>query len=155
MWGRFSFFLCPGVHKVLFVPSKSLHCPQLYGCPVIKYADLQTWRFPVPLPDPQVGKSKMGSRTFTTVLWYNSFPVCWSPTQQLCGMIPQSTVVLMVTSSKRTYANTPYFPRWLLPVPLSPWQATAAPCLHRRPLNTTGISGSVSCWGRMLLSLRS
>ena len=97
----------------------------------------------------------MGSRTFTTVLWYNSSPVCSSPTQRLCGMTPGSTVVLMVTSSKRTYANTPYLPKWLLPVPLSPWQATADLCLHRRPLNTTGISGSVSCWGRILLSLRS
>ena len=50
----------------------------------------------------------------------------------------------MVTSSKRAYANTPCLPRLLLPVPLSPQQATADPRLCRGPSNT-GRSDSVSC----------
>ena len=43
-----------------------------------------SWGFPVPLPDPQVGKSAVGPRTFLTVqefLWYNCFPVCESSAQ--------------------------------------------------------------------------
>ena len=42
-------------------------------------ADLQTWGFPFSLPDPQIGKSDVGARTFTAVwklLWYNCSPVC-------------------------------------------------------------------------------
>ena len=53
------------------------------------------------------------------------------------------SMVGMVTS-KRTYANT-CLPELQLLVPLSPWQVTADPCLHRRPSNTQGRSGSVSC----------
>ena len=43
-----------------------------------------------------------------------------------------STIGLMVTFSQRTYANTLCLPRRLLPVLLSPQQATAEPCLHRK-----------------------
>jgi len=39
---------------------------------------------------------------------------------------------LMVTFSKRTYANLLCLPRRLLPVLLSPQQATADPCLYRK-----------------------
>ena len=42
----------------------------------------------VPLPDPQVGKSAMGSRPFLTVqtfLWYNCSVVCGSSAQWLYG----------------------------------------------------------------------
>ena len=53
-------------------------------------------------------------------------------------------VGLMVTSSKRPYANTPCLPRLLLPVPLSPQQTTADPCPRRGPSNTDR-SDSVSC----------
>ena len=35
LWGHWSFLLCPGAHKVLFVPSKSLF-PQSCGSSVIK-----------------------------------------------------------------------------------------------------------------------
>ena len=44
------------------------------------------WGFSVPLPDPQVGESVVGSRTFATVqelLWYNCSPVCGLPVQWL------------------------------------------------------------------------
>ena len=43
-----------------------------------------------------------------------------------------SMVVLMLTSSKRTYANTPYLAGLLLPVPLTLWQATVNLHLCRR-----------------------
>ena len=46
------------------------------------------WGFSVPLPDPQVGKSVLGPRTFLTVqefLWYNCSAVCASSARQLYG----------------------------------------------------------------------
>ena len=49
-----------------------------------------------------------------------------------------SMVGLMVTSFKKTYANTPLFPRLLLPVALSVWQTTADSHLLRKPSNTHG-----------------
>ena len=48
-----------------------------------------------------------------------------------------------MATSKRTYPNK-NLPGLLLPVPLSLWQDTADPCLHRRPSNTHRQSGSVS-----------
>jgi len=48
-----------------------------------------------------------------------------------------------MATSKRTYPNK-NLPGLLLPVPLSLWQNTADPCLHRRPSNTHRQSGSVS-----------
>ena len=69
LWGHCSFLLGPGAHKVLFVPSKSLF-PQSCVSSVIKFTGLQSqilWEFSVPLSDPQVGKSVMGTRTFLTV----------------------------------------------------------------------------------------
>ena len=51
-----------------FVPSKSLCFPQSCGSSGIKSTVFQS-RIPwgVPLPDPLVGKSDVGPRTFTTV----------------------------------------------------------------------------------------
>ena len=46
------------------------------------------WDISVPLPDPQVGTSVVGPRTFLTVqgfLWYNCFEVCGLSAQQLYG----------------------------------------------------------------------
>ena len=66
LWGHCSFLPAPGVHKVLFVPSKSLF-PWACGSSVIKSTALQSqipWGFSVPLPDHQVGKSVVGPRTF-------------------------------------------------------------------------------------------
>ena len=57
------------------------------------------WRFSVPLPDPQVGISVVGPRTFATVqdlLWCNSSPVCGA-------MLSGSMVGLTATSSKRAH----------------------------------------------------
>ena len=90
LWDHCAFLLGPGVHKVLFVPSKSLF-PQSCVSSVINPTGLQSqilWEFSVPLPDPQVGKSVLGTRAFLTVrefLWYNCSAVCGSSTQQLYG----------------------------------------------------------------------
>ena len=61
--------------------------------------------------------------------WYNCSPVCGSPTWlRYCranGSLLQGDLCHM-----------PCLPGLLLPVPLSPWQATADPHLHRKPSNT-------------------
>ena len=94
LWHHCSFLLGPGTHKILFVPSKRLF-PQSCGSSVIKFhwpSKSNSLRFSVPLPDPQIGKSVVGPRTFTIMwelLWYNCSPVCGS-------------IVLMVNSSRRT-----------------------------------------------------
>ena len=102
--GHYSFLLASGVHKVLFVPSTSLF-PQSCGSSVIKShwppksnslgrrgrgGGLGYREFLVPLPDPQVGKSVVGPRTFLTVgefLWYNCSSVCGSSAWRLCGCV--------------------------------------------------------------------
>ena len=61
-----------------------------------------TWGFSVPLPDPQVGESVVGPRTFLTVqecLWYYCFAVCGS------SAVGSAMVGLMATFSKRAYAT--------------------------------------------------
>ena len=70
------------------------------------------------MADPQVGKSVVGSRTFTTVLellWYNYSPVCGLSAGRLYGG-----------------AHTLHSAGLLQPEPLSPQQATADLCLCRR-----------------------
>ena len=90
LWGHCSSLLAPCMHKVLFVPSKSLF-PQSCGSSVIKSHCPQSqilWGFSVSLPDPQVGKSAVGPRTFLTVwkfLWYNCSAVCGTSAWQLYG----------------------------------------------------------------------
>ena len=76
--------LGPGAHKILCVPSKSgsLCFPQTCGIPVIKPCWPSKSDF-LGLCLPLQGDPDMGLRTFTPVgefLWYNSFPVCGSPT---------------------------------------------------------------------------
>ena len=74
--------------KVLFVPSNSLF-PQSLEILKSNPTGLRSqiaWGFSVPLPDPQVGKSVVVSRTFTTVkelLWYNCYTVCGASAPQL------------------------------------------------------------------------
>ena len=80
-WGPCSFLLGPGAHKVLFVPSKSLCFPSPVEVLESNPTGLQSqipWGFSVPLLYPQVGKSVVEPRTFTTerVLQYNCSPVC-------------------------------------------------------------------------------
>ena len=59
LWGYCSFLLAPGVHKVLFVPSKSMF-PNFVAILQSNPTGLQCqipWGFSVPLLDPRVGKS--------------------------------------------------------------------------------------------------
>ena len=83
-------------------------------------ADLQSqnrWGLSVPLPDPQVGKSFVGSSTFATVqklLWYNCSPVCVSPTQWL-GSGPNGDLL------HKDLCHTSCLPGLLLSEPLSSW----------------------------------
>ena len=90
LWGHCSSLLAPCMHKVLFVPSKSLF-PQSCGSSVIKSHCPQSqilWGFSVSLPDPQVGKSLVGPRTSTAVRelpWCNCSRGCESSTQVLYG----------------------------------------------------------------------
>ena len=83
-------------------------------------ADLQSqnrWGFSVPLPDPQVGKSFVGSSTFATVqklLWYNCSPVCVLPTWWLCSG-PNGDLL------HKDLCHTSCLPGLLLSEPLSSW----------------------------------
>ena len=65
------------------------------------------------------------------------FPPCWSfgLRQPNSGAYLGSLVGLMADSG-RAHAKE-YFPELLLPLSLSPWWATAIPCLCRRPSNTS------------------
>lgn len=56
--------------------------PSLVGSSVIKSHKTSSLGFPVPLPDPQVGESAAGLRTFTSEreFWYNCSQTCGSPT---------------------------------------------------------------------------
>ena len=92
--GHCPFPLCPDVHTILCVLSKSGVC---FSSPVevlqTNPASLQRlilWEFLLPWPDPQVRKPDVGLRTFTPVgrlLWYNCSPVCESPTQRYWDLI--------------------------------------------------------------------
>ena len=69
LWGHCFFLLGPDVHKVLFVPSKSLF-PQSYGSSVIKShwpSKSNSLGVLSPLADPQIVKSVVGPRTYITV----------------------------------------------------------------------------------------
>ena len=77
--GHCSFLPGPGMHKVLFVPSKSGACfPQACGSSAIKSSGLPSqipWRFPVHLLSPQAGKPDVEPRTLQQcenffVLWF-------------------------------------------------------------------------------------
>ena len=132
LWGR-CFFLLGPMYKVFLVPSKSLF-PQSCGSSVIKShwpSKANSLGVLSPLPDPQVGKSVVGPRTFATVqelLWYNYSPFCGLSAGWLYGE-----------------AHMPWLPGLLQP----------EPCPHSRPLLTCasiedtqtlrGRSGSVSC----------
>ena len=80
-WCAQSFVLC--LYKQTCIPNLF---PQSCGSSVIKShwpPKRISWESSVPLPDPPVGKSVVGPRTFITVqelLWYNCSPVCGSST---------------------------------------------------------------------------
>ena len=87
--------LGPGMHTILCVTSKSGASVSPSPVKVLQSnpASLQNlilWEFPLPLPDPQVGKPDVGLRTFSPVgglLWHKCSPVCESPTQRLWDLI--------------------------------------------------------------------
>ena len=113
--GHCSFLLGPGVHKVLFVPSKSLFpqsCISSESNPTAFQSQI-LWMLSFPFPDPQVGNSVVGPRTFLAVwefIWYNCLLF-------VCRLLGGSMLESMVTSSMRAYA-TPRFaaPRATAPV---------------------------------------
>ena len=125
--GHCSFLLCPGAHKVLFVPSKCLF-PHSCGSSVIKFHWLSKSNSLGVFLDPQVGKSVVSPRTFITVWklpWYNCSPVCVLSAWWLYG---GANVNLLQEDLHYTLC----LPGMLQPETLPPWQATANPCLHRR-----------------------
>ena len=83
--------LGPDAHTTLCVPSKSGVSVSPSPVEVLqsiltRLQSLILYEFLLLLPDPQVGKSDVGVRTFTPVgglLWYKCLPVCESPTQQV------------------------------------------------------------------------
>ena len=124
----------PGADKVLFVPSKSLF-PQSCGSSVIKShwpPKSNSLGISVPLPDPQVGKSAVGPRTFLTVqtfLWYNCSAVCGSSAQWLYDGVNGDFL-------QESLCHTLCDPGLLHQEPLTGRQATADLCLHWRYSNT-------------------
>ena len=90
LWGHCSFLLGPGVHKVLFVSSKSLF-PQSCVSSVIKshWPPKSNYLGVVsPFARSQVGKSVVGSGSFLTVqefLWDHCSAICGLSAQQLYG----------------------------------------------------------------------
>ena len=89
------FHLGPGMHKSLCAPSKS--GVSLSPSPVeslqsnpIGLQSQMLWRLLLLTPEPQAVEPDVRLRTFTPVvkpLWYNYFPVCRSPTQQVWDLI--------------------------------------------------------------------
>ena len=83
--------------------------------------------FLVPLPDPQVGKSLVGPRTFLTVqefLWYNCSSVCGSSAWRLCGGANGNIL-------QESLCHMLHDPDLLQP----------EPCPHSRPLLTHSSAG--------------
>ena len=76
------------------------------------------------------------------------------PSPGVCSLYGRATgftIRVKVTSSKRTYANTLCLPGLLLPVPLTPQQATVNPLLCSRSPNTQA-NLAQSLVGPLLLS---
>ena len=104
--------LGPDAHTILCVPSSSGVSVSPSPVEVLQSnpSSLQSlilWEFPLPLPDPHVGKPDVGLRTFTPVgglLWYKCSPVCESPTQQLWDLI-----LLLLHPSYHLIAASPLF----------------------------------------------
>ena len=81
LWGHCSFLLDTGVHKVLFVPSKSLFIQSFISSVIKSHWPPKSNSLGAlsPFARSQVGKSVVGPRTFLTVwefLWYNCSAVC-------------------------------------------------------------------------------
>ena len=139
-------------------------CAQGFVCALQQSVSPVLWKFcnqiplafkvKFPLLDPQVGESVVGPRTFATVqelLCYNCSPVCGSSAWWLCGRDNGDFF-------QENLCHMQYLPGLLQPEALSPWQATADQCLHRRHSHTkagldkslVGFSVSGSSSGRRL-----
>ena len=131
LWGHCSFLLGPGAHRVLFVPSESLFPQSCVSSVITSPTGLQSqipWGFSVSLPDPQVGKSVVGPRTFLTVwelIWYNCSAVCGSSAQWLYGEVNGNLL-------HEGLCHMLCDPALLHPVPQPLRQATADQYLHGR-----------------------
>lgn len=96
-WGQCSFPLGPGTPKVLFGPP-SASFPWYCGSSVFKFCWLSksdSLGIPVPLPDPQLGKSNVGPGTFAAVwelLCKDYSPAGGSPGASMVGL--QATFLL-------------------------------------------------------------
>ena len=92
-------------------------------------------------PQASLGQSPVGSLFLSPGSWCAKFcGALQESISQSCVSSGSSMVGLLVTSSRRAYAN----PSMLRPEPLSLWQSTAGPYLHRRCSNTVP---SQSLWG--------
>ena len=133
-WGHCSFFLSPGAHKVLFVPSQSLF-PQSCGSSIIK----THW--------PSKSNSLGGSQSLCQIpglgnlLWSLELP------QQckhfFCIIVLQFVGCLFSGSMVGLTCHASHVCCTQSPCP--PWQATGDLRLHRTHSNTKGRSRSVSC----------
>ena len=63
--------------------------------------------------------------------------------------------LVWLTADSRWAQTKEYFPELLLPVSLSPWWATATPCLCRRPFNTSRCVWFSLLWGHCSFPLGS
>ena len=130
---------------------------QSWGSSIIKScwpSKSDSWGFPVPLLELQVGKSIVGPRTFATLrelVWYNCAAASGLPTTWLYGRATGSVVGLTVTSFRRTNAT------------LCGSQACycRGPCPHGKSLLTHASTGDPDAhrqvwlsllWGSLLLS---
>ena len=149
LWGHSTFLLGPGVHKVLFVPSKSPF-PQSCGSAVIKPhwpSKSNSLGVLSPFAGSQVGKSLVGPRTFVTVwalFWYSFSLVCGLSARWLYGGANGNLL-------QEDLCHMPWLPGLLLPEPPSPQQATADLCLLRRHSNTQRQVWLSLLWGLWVL----
>ena len=125
---------------------------QSWGSSIIKScwpSKSDSWGFPVPLLELQVGKSIVGPRTFATLrelVWYNCAAASGLPTTWLYGRATGSVVGLTVTSFRRTNAtlcgSQACYCRGPVPMVSHCW-----PTPLQETLTLIGRSGSASCGG--------
>ena len=132
LWGHCSFLLGPGGHTVMFVPTKSLCFPS----PVqVLYQVLLT----VKVRFPGDSQSLCWIPRLGSLLWdlellqqcENSFGIL---VLQFVCRLPGGSIFIGTNGDvlQEDLGHTSRLPGLLLSEPLSPWQATADPCLRRR-----------------------
>ena len=144
LWDHCSFFLGPGVHKVLSVPCKCLF-PQSCVSSVIKSHWSSKSNFlgvlSVFVRFPQVGEFLWALELLQQCENFFDIIVLQFEGHLLGG----STVGLMANSCKRIYATRHASHVCQSPCPLSPRQAAADLCFHRDSRTLKGRSPSVFC----------